>query len=209
MGRRESFHVLNSFMSLQNCPRLDSIFYGIFHPPTHTHTAPTLFLGGLDAGDSCVRIIVPAVEGNREISENRCFHTVVALKKKEQFLKHIAIYRIHMSDWCEWHISDSSLFFSVEKAHFGKACFCLLSVKSGKRFALLLTTTKPSCDTCFSVELHGPTGIVESEEDVSDVRLSIHTSPLLCCCSRVKDLPSFLWTACSRQEGHSASQRWP
>lgn len=35
-------------MFLQNCPRLDSIFYGIFHPPTHTHTAPTLFLGGLE-----------------------------------------------------------------------------------------------------------------------------------------------------------------
>lgn len=87
--------------------------------------------------------------------------------------------------------------FTVEKAHFGKASFCLLSVKSGKRFALLLTTTKSSCDTCFSVELCGPTGIAGSEEDVSDVRLSIHTSPLLCSCSREKDLPIFLWTACS------------
>lgn len=87
--------------------------------------------------------------------------------------------------------------FTVEKAHFGKASFCLLSVKSGERFALLLTTTKSSCDTCFSVELCGPTGIVESEEDVSDVRLSIHTSPWLCRCSREKDLPTFLWTASS------------
>lgn len=87
--------------------------------------------------------------------------------------------------------------FTVGKAHFGKASFCLLSVKSGKTFALLLTTTKSSCDTCFSVELCGPTGIVEREEDVSDVRLSIHTSPLLCCCSREKDLPTFLCTACS------------
>lgn len=104
---------------------------------------------------------------------------------------------MYMSDWCERHISGSSLVYSVEKAHFGKASFCLLSVKSGKRFALLLTTTKSSCDTCFSVELCGPTGIVESEEDVSDVRLSIHTSPLLGRCSRVKDLPTFLWTACS------------
>lgn len=101
-----------------------------------------------------------------------------------------------------WVIDVNNIFqipvcFFCRKNYFGKASFCLLSVKSGKRFALLLTTTKPSCDTCFSVELRGPTGIVESEEDVSDVRLSIHTSPLLCCCSRVKDLPSFLWTACS------------
>lgn len=81
--------------------------------------------------------------------------------------------------------------FTGEKASFGKASFPILSVKSWKRLGSLLTTTKSPCDTCFSAKLCGPTGIAETEEAVSDVRLSVHTSPLPCHCSREKICPHF------------------
>jgi len=47
------------------------------------------------------------------------------------------------------------------------------------------------------VKLCGPTGIAEDEEEVSDVRLSIHASPLLCHFSTEKHLLTALWTVCS------------
>lgn len=51
----------------------ENLFYVIFHPCTHmhAHTHPTLFLRRVEAGDSSARIVAPAMEGNRDVIENK------------------------------------------------------------------------------------------------------------------------------------------
>lgn len=69
MGRRESFqaHDMRCPESFYFCRTVSNLALSVLWDFTATHTPLALFLRRVEAGDSCARLVAPAMASSRDI----------------------------------------------------------------------------------------------------------------------------------------------
>lgn len=110
-----------SFMSLQVRLKFGAYYFiWFFHPHTHTHTPPNLFLRRMQL---CQDYCTCSGGEQRDFWQQKLQHWDCPLKKRGQFLKHTAMYRMWVISANEVLIFQVSVWFSCRKIQFWQGIF--------------------------------------------------------------------------------------